>query len=93
MFPAFSCANNIESVVNSLFELKIFNPFPSFTFSLSPSSAVIGDKSVDSSPLFVVLANSSFSNQRSLLYVSRNKLIGSYFYPNFNFLVSERAIH
>ena len=28
LFPAFFCANNIESLVNNLFGVKIFNPFP-----------------------------------------------------------------
>ena len=36
-FTTFICANNIESLVNNLFGVKRFNPFPSFTCSL-PSS-------------------------------------------------------
>ena len=38
LFPAFNCANNIGILVNDLFGVKIFNPFPSFTFSTSPVS-------------------------------------------------------
>ena len=30
LFPAFICANSAGSLVNSLFEVKIFTPFPSF---------------------------------------------------------------
>ena len=30
MFPAFICTNNTGSLVNNLFGVKIFNPFPSF---------------------------------------------------------------
>ena len=37
MFPAFVCANNIGSLVNNLFGVNIFNPFPSFTSSSSLS--------------------------------------------------------
>ena len=37
-FPAFIHANNIRNIVNSLFEVNILNPFPSFTSSSSPSS-------------------------------------------------------
>ena len=39
LFPAFICTNNAGSLVNNLFEVKIFNPAPSFTSSLSPSSS------------------------------------------------------
>ena len=38
LFPAFICANNIESLVNSLFGVKVFDPFLSFTSSLAPSN-------------------------------------------------------
>ena len=30
LFPAFICANNIASLTNNFFEVKIFNHFPSF---------------------------------------------------------------
>ena len=45
MFPAFIWANNIESIVNNLFGVKIFNPFPSFTTS---SASIDSSFSVDS---------------------------------------------
>ena len=40
MFPAFTCANNTGSLINSLFGVKIFNPVPlffsrSFNYTLS----------------------------------------------------------
>ena len=94
MFLAFICANNIRSLVNYLFGVKSFNSFPSFTSS-SPSSGGISDKSTDSSlSLFLVVsADSSFLNQSSELYVSTNKLMGSYLLPNFYFLFSERAMY
>ena len=62
-------------VVNSLFGVKIFNSFPSFTSS-SPSNGGMSDKFTDSSlSLFleVVSVDSSFSNQTSQLDVSRSK--------------------
>ena len=40
LFPALICANNIGSLVNNLFGVKIFNPFPSFTFSLPHSGGM-----------------------------------------------------
>ena len=54
MFPAFVCANNIESLVISLFGVDIFNPFPSFSSSSPPASGQIGGKSVDFSSIFVL---------------------------------------
>ena len=63
MFPASICANKIGSLVNNLFGIKLFNPFPSF-ISLSSSSGGISDKSTDSSfslYLEFVGVNSSFS--------------------------------
>ena len=33
-----TCANNIVNLGNGLFGVKIFNPFPSFTSSPSPST-------------------------------------------------------
>ena len=79
LHPAFIHTNNIGSLVNSLLWDKIFNPFPSFTSLL----------------LFLEVASvdSSFSNQTSQLYVSRNKLIGSCLLPNFHFWASERALY
>ena len=38
LFPGFIRHYNIGNLVNSLFGLTIFNPFPSFTCSSSPSS-------------------------------------------------------
>ena len=39
MFPAFFCTNNIGSLINNLFGVKIFNPvsviFQRFNFTLS----------------------------------------------------------
>ena len=52
MFPAFICVYNMGSLVNSLFGVKIFNPFPSFTSS-SPSSCGISGKS-SSSPFYLL---------------------------------------
>ena len=47
MFQAFACANNIGSLINSLFGAKNFDPFPSFTSS--PSSGGISGISINSS--------------------------------------------
>ena len=58
MFPVLICASNIGSSVNSLFGVKIFNYFPSFT-SPSRSSSGVGSKSVDFSSVFVVSDDSS----------------------------------
>ena len=44
MFPAFICANNIGSLVNSLFGVNIFNHFPSFTSSSPLYSGSMSDK-------------------------------------------------
>ena len=60
--------NNIGTLVNNLFGVNIFNPFPSFAFSSSPSSDDIFGTLVDSSlsahlslSLFLVVsADSSF---------------------------------
>ena len=51
LFPALICANNIGSLVNNLFGVKIFNPFSSFTSSL-PYSGGMWNKSTDSSLAF-----------------------------------------
>ena len=48
LFPAFICANNIGSLVNNLFGVKICNPFP-FTSSSSTSSGGICGKLSSSS--------------------------------------------
>ena len=40
LFTAFICANNIESLVNDLFGVKIFNPGPSLNSSSSLSSGM-----------------------------------------------------
>ena len=45
-------ANNTESLVNSLFGLKIFSPFLSFTFFSSPSSGGKSSFTVESSDSF-----------------------------------------
>ena len=39
LFPAFICANDIGSLVNSLFRVNINNPFPSFNSSSWPYSS------------------------------------------------------
>ena len=44
---AFVCANNKWRLVNSLFGVNIFNPFPFFTY-LSTSSCTVGSKSATS---------------------------------------------
>ena len=67
LFPASTCTYNMGSLVNSLFRVKSFNPFPSFTFS-SSSSGGMSDKSTDPSLspfLEVASVNSSFSNKTS----------------------------
>ena len=46
-FPAFTCANDIGSLLNSSFGVKVFNIFPCFT-SLSRSIGGMSDKSTDS---------------------------------------------
>ena len=74
LFPAFICANNTGSLVNSLFGVNILNPFPPFTSCSSPSSGGIGCTWVDSS----LSVNSSFSNHEPKLYVLRNKLSEPY---------------
>lgn len=48
LFPAFICAYNIASQVNSLFEVNVYIPSPSFT-SLLPSSNGMSDNSTNSS--------------------------------------------
>ena len=48
LFPSFIGANNIGSLVNNLFGVKIFNHFDSLTSS-SPTSGGMKDKSTDSS--------------------------------------------
>ena len=50
MFLAFICSNNYGILLNNLFGVKNFNPFPSFTSS--PSSDGIGGISVNSSLSF-----------------------------------------
>ena len=81
LFPVFICANNIGSLVNNLFGVKNFNPFPSFTSSSSHSSGYMSDSSL--SLLLVVSVDISFLNERSWLYVStRSKLIWSYLLSN-----------
>ena len=62
MFPAFICANYIVSLVNSLFGVKSFIPFSSLSYSSSPSSGDMSDKSTDSS----LSGNSSLSVDSSL---------------------------
>ena len=52
LFPTFICANNIGSLVNSLFGVNIFNPVPSLTYSSSLSDSGMSDKSADSSLSF-----------------------------------------
>ena len=48
LFAAFICANNIGSLVSSLFGVNVFNiSFSYFISSLSPSNADISDKSAD----------------------------------------------
>ena len=42
LYSAFICNNNIGSLVNSLFGIKIFNPVPSYASSSSSSSTGIG---------------------------------------------------
>ena len=54
LFPAYICANNIASLVNNLFGVKIFNPFISFTSS-SPFSGGMSDKYTGSSLSFFLL--------------------------------------
>ena len=74
-FPAFICANNIKSLINNLFGVKIFNPPSSSAFCSSASSDGMSDKStdlplLDYSPL---LENSSFSDH-STIYIPSNLL-------------------
>ena len=60
LFLAFLCANNVPNLVNNLFGVKIFNLFPSFTCSSSPSRGGMSDKSTDSS-----LSDNSFLSVHS----------------------------
>ena len=69
MFQAFIFTNIIGSLVNNLFEVKIFNPFPSLTFSSSSYGRGISDSSLSpssgdmSESLFLVVSDgASFSN-------------------------------
>ena len=79
LFPAFICVKNTGSLVNSLFEFKIFNPFP-FTSSLSTSSSGMDDKSAISSlspgVMYGKLPNfvSSFSPSSVLIFGLSNQL-------------------
>ena len=45
LFPVFICASNIGSLVNNLFEVKVFSLFSSIASSSPPSSGGISDKS------------------------------------------------
>ena len=45
LFPGFICASNIGSLVNNLFEVKVFSLFSSIASSSPPSSGGISDKS------------------------------------------------
>ena len=58
LFPTFFCANNIESLVNNLFGVKIFNPFPSFT----SSGGGMSNKSTDCSLSLFLFLLSLFLN-------------------------------
>ena len=42
LYPAFICTNSIGSLVNSLFRVKIFNPFPYVSSSSSYSTKIGG---------------------------------------------------
>ena len=58
MFHAFICASNIGSLVNNLFGVNIFNPFPSFTSFSWPSSGGVSINSSESSPSYDVSVKS-----------------------------------
>ena len=73
LFELCICANNIRIPFNNLFGVKIFNPFPSFT----SSSKSMSEKSTDS----------SFSNQSSYFYASRNNFSGLYLCSIFFFFL------
>ena len=59
LFPAFVCAYNTGNLVKSSSGVNTFNPFPSFTSSLSPSGGSMS--ATFSSP------KSGSTNQSSLL--------------------------
>ena len=64
LFPVFICANNTGSLINSLFEVNIFNPFPYF-ISSSPSSTGMSDKSTDSSSSVIIHFQTTHHNYMS----------------------------
>ena len=51
LFPGFICASDIRSLVYNLLGVQVFNPFPSFTSSSSPSGGGISGISMNSSEL------------------------------------------
>ena len=71
LFPAFICANNTESLLNSFFGVSALIHVPSFTSSSSPSSGDRRGASAD----FLSFSSSS-ENQPSELYVLRLKFLG-----------------
>ena len=104
LFLAFICANNIVSLVNSLFIVKIFNPFP-FTLS-SPSTDGMSDKSWLSAFYLLnftlsvkvcydcgLLFSSSFLYHLSYYQALINKLLRSYFLSITSFSSSSILLH
>ena len=78
MFPAFICANDIGSLVNNFFRVKIFNPFPSFSSSSSSSSGCI---STNSFSLYYPLKS----------YLSSVNSVGLYFGSVSLFIASDKT--
>ena len=60
-----TCANNIVNPGNGLFGVKIFNPFPSFTSSSSPSTVGKLSNYSSSSNSFFYSVDSSLSANSS----------------------------
>ena len=79
LFPTFICANNIGSLVNNLFGVKIFNPVPSFFyfrgFNFTLSAIVYyGSNFTSSSPSSSGNGGKSSSSSSSAKYKSIDNL-------------------
>ena len=105
LFPAFIFANNIGSLVNSSFGVKIFILFPYFT-SLSLSSGGMSDKSPSSAFCLLnftlsaivpsdchLLSSSYILCHLSYLKSLVNKLLGSQFLSISSFLESMMSLY
>ena len=66
LFPAFICAKNTGSLINSLFGVKVFHPFPSFTSSSLSSGGGMDGISITSSSSHASVFSSDSSSSSSV---------------------------